>query len=80
MIRHPQLTPQLKEADMGINTQSDQAANLTIGPTDKGMVRFFVETDTHAIPMDFTTQETEEIIDELRAAVKIAKTHQAGDT
>ncbi|MDD9841131.1 MAG: DUF6324 family protein [Alphaproteobacteria bacterium] len=63
---------------MGINTQSELAANLTIGPTDQGMVRFFVETDKHAIPMDFTTQETEEIIEELTAALKIAKTHQTG--
>ncbi|MCB2117555.1 MAG: hypothetical protein KDE00_15000, partial [Rhodobacteraceae bacterium] len=31
------------EAAMGINTESDIAANLQIGPTDAGMVRIYVE-------------------------------------
>ena len=30
---------------MGINKQSEIAANLQIGPTDQGMVRLFIETD-----------------------------------
>lgn len=57
---------------MGIDKQSDQSANLQIGPTSLGMVRLFVEQDGVEIPMDFTPEEAEEIADELRAAAAIA--------
>ena len=30
---------------MGINRESDVAANLQIGPTSLGMVRLYIETD-----------------------------------
>ncbi len=58
---------------MGINTESDIAANLQIGPTDKGMVRLFVEADGIEIPMDFDPEEAEEIADEIRAAAQAAR-------
>ena len=58
---------------MGINDESDIAANLQIGPTDKGMVRIFVEGDGIEIPMDFDPSEAEEIADEIRAAAIAAR-------
>jgi hypothetical protein len=57
----------------GINKQSDEAASLQIGPTDQGMIRIFVSTDTMEIPMDFSAEETQEIIEELQAAMAMAK-------
>ncbi len=57
---------------MGIDKQSEQSANLQIGPTSLGMVRLFVEQDGVEIPMDFTPEEAEEIADELRAAAAMA--------
>lgn len=53
---------------MGIDKQSEQSANLQIGPTTLGMVRIYVEQDGIEIPMDFSPDEAEEIADELRAA------------
>jgi hypothetical protein len=54
---------------MGINTERDIEANLQIGPTDQGMVRLFIETDTGIeIPMDFTPEEALEIAEEITAA------------
>ena len=53
---------------MGINTERDIAANLQIGPTDRGMVRLFIEADGIEIPMDFDPDEAEEIAEEIRAA------------
>ena len=58
---------------MGINDESDIAANLQIGPTDKGMVRLFIEGDGIEIPMDFDPSEAEEIADEIRAAAAAAR-------
>jgi hypothetical protein len=58
---------------MGINTESDIVANLQIGPTDKGMVRIFVEADNAEIPMDFDPDEAEEIAQEIIAAAKQAR-------
>lgn len=57
---------------MGINSERDIEANLQIGPTDKGMVRIFVEAQGTEIPMDFEPEEAEEIADEIRAAAKAA--------
>lgn len=56
----------------GINRQSDDSASLQIGPTNEGMVRLYVTSDTVDLPMDFTPDEAREIADELLAAAKIA--------
>lgn len=53
---------------MGINDESDVAANMQIGPTDQGMVRIFIEADGIEVPMDFEPDEALEIADEIRAA------------
>ncbi len=58
---------------MGINTPSDIAAELSIGPTDQGMVRIFITTDKFELPMDFTPQEAEEIANELMATIAMVK-------
>ncbi|WP_223422844.1 DUF6324 family protein [Tateyamaria pelophila] len=57
---------------MGINNERDIEANLQIGPTDKGMVRIFVEAKGVEIPMDFEPEEAEEIAEEILAAAKAA--------
>jgi hypothetical protein len=58
---------------MGINTERDIAANLQIGPTDRGMVRLFIEAQGVEIPMDFEPEEAEEIAQEILSAAKAAK-------
>ncbi|SLN46254.1 DUF6324 family protein [Roseisalinus antarcticus] len=59
---------------MGIDTESDIEANIQIGPTDKGMVRIFVEAAGGLeIPMDFDPEEAEEIAEEIQAAAKAAR-------
>lgn len=58
---------------MSINTQSDIAANLQIGPTDQGMVRIYVEGDGVDLPLDFDPEEAEEIAEELLAAAEAAR-------
>ncbi len=58
---------------MGINTESDVAANLQIGPTDLGMVRLFIDTGSMEIPLDFEPEEAEEIAEELRVAAARAR-------
>ncbi len=58
---------------MSINTERDIEANLQIGPTDRGMVRLFIEADGLEIPMDFTPEEAEEIAEEIRAAAQAAR-------
>ncbi len=64
---------------MGINTERDIEANLQIGPTDKGMVRLFVEADGIEIPMDFTAEEAFEIAEEITAAAnRISGARQGG--
>ena len=55
---------------MGINSESDIEANLQIGPTDKGMVRLYVEGNGIEIPMDFTPEEALEIAEEITAAAQ----------
>ena len=37
---------------MSINSQSDIAANLQIGPTDQGMVRIYVEAEGIDLPAE----------------------------
>ncbi|MGB7243608.1 MAG: DUF6324 family protein [Sulfitobacter sp.] len=58
---------------MGIDTERDIEANLQIGPTDKGMVRIFVEAAGTEIPMDFTPDDAIEIADEIIAAANRAR-------
>jgi hypothetical protein len=58
---------------MGINSERDIEANLQIGPTDRGMVRLFIEGNGIEIPMDFDPEEAEEIADEIRAAAQAAR-------
>ena len=58
---------------MGIDSESEIAANLQIGPTTDGMVRLYIETDTVEIPLDFEPDEALEIAEELRAAAERVK-------
>lgn len=63
---------------MSIDTERDIEANLQIGPTDKGMVRIYVEANGAEIPMDFSPDDAEEIAEEILAAANRARTMQAG--
>ncbi|MEZ5686649.1 MAG: DUF6324 family protein [Paracoccaceae bacterium] len=63
---------------MGINKESEIAANLQIGPTDHGMVRIYVEGDGVDLPLDFDPEEAEEIAEELMAAAEVARQMAAG--
>ncbi|WP_295316231.1 DUF6324 family protein [Roseobacter sp.] len=44
-----------------------------MGPTDKGMVRIYVEADGVEIPMDFTPDDALEIAEEISAAAARAR-------
>lgn len=63
----------VKGKTMGINKQSDIAANLQIGPTSQGMVRIYIEGEGIDLPLDFDPEEAEEIADEIRAAASRAR-------
>lgn len=64
---------------MGIDKQSDIAANIQIGPTDHGMVRIYVEAEGGVeLPLDFDPDEAEEIAEELRAAAEAARAIGSG--
>lgn len=64
---------------MGINSERNVEANLQIGPTDRGMVRIYVEAAGGVeIPMDFEPEEAEEIAEELKAAIAAAKRMKGG--
>lgn len=63
---------------MGIDKQSDTAANLQIGPTNQGMVRIYIEGDGVDLPLDFEPEEAEEIADELMAAAEAARAASQG--
>jgi hypothetical protein len=58
---------------MGINQESDIAANLQIGPTSLGMVRIYVEGNGVDLPLDFEPDEAVEIAEELLAAAEAAR-------
>ncbi len=59
---------------MGIDKQSDIAANIQIGPTDLGMVRIYIEAEGGIeLPLDFDPEEADEIAEELRAAAEAAR-------
>ena len=63
---------------MGINRESDVAANLQIGPTTLGMVRIYVEGEGIDLPLDFDPDEADEIAEEIRAAARQARQLAAG--
>jgi len=63
---------------MSINSESDIAANLQIGPTDRGMVRIYVEGEGVDLPLDFEPEEAEEIAEELLAAAEAAREMRSG--
>lgn len=63
---------------MGIDKQSEIAANLQIGPTTLGMVRIYVEAEGVDLPLDFDPDEAEEIAEELRAAAEAARQMGSG--
>ena len=66
---------------MGIDKQSDLAANIQIGPTDQGMVRIYIEAEGGIeLPLDFDPEEAEEIAEELRAAATAARAMAKGST
>jgi len=58
---------------MGIDKESDIAANLQIGPTNQGMVRIYIEGSGVDLPLDFDPEEAEEIAEEIRAAATRAR-------
>lgn len=58
---------------MSINSQSDIAANLQVGPTDQGMVRIYLQADGVDLPLDFDPEEATEIAEELLAAAEAAR-------
>jgi hypothetical protein len=58
---------------MGINKESELAANLQIGPTTMGMVRIYIEAEGIDLPLDFDPEEAEEIAEEIRAAAARAR-------
>jgi hypothetical protein len=67
-----------RNGPVGINRESDVAANLQIGPTSLGMVRLYIETVTVELPLDFEPEEAEEIAEELRAAAEKARATRKG--
>jgi Family of unknown function (DUF6324) len=58
---------------MSINSDSDMAANLQIGPTSKGMVRIYIEAEGVDLPLDFEPEEALEIAEELRVAAEAVR-------
>lgn len=58
---------------MSINSQSNIAANLQVGPTDQGMVRIYLEAEGIDLPLDFDPDEAIEIAEELLAAAEAAR-------
>ncbi|MFV0299316.1 MAG: DUF6324 family protein [Paracoccus sp. (in: a-proteobacteria)] len=58
---------------MGINSESNIAANLQIGPTDRGMVRIYIEAEGIDLPLDFDADEASEIAEELLAAAEAVR-------
>lgn len=58
---------------MGIDRESDVAADLQVAPTSLGMVRIHVASEGVEIPMDFEPAEAREIAEELMAAAEAAE-------
>ncbi|MEM6648869.1 MAG: DUF6324 family protein [Pseudomonadota bacterium] len=57
---------------MGLNTPSNDGADLVIGPTDQGMVRIYISSPTVDLPLDFAPEDAEAIAEDLMAAAKTA--------
>ncbi|MEM7739772.1 MAG: DUF6324 family protein [Pseudomonadota bacterium] len=58
---------------MGLNTNSDIAADLQVGATDGGMVRIYIRGSGVDLPLDFEPDDAESIADELRTAAAMAR-------
>ena len=58
---------------MGLNTPSEEAADLQVGPTDEGMVRIYIRGNTVDLPLDFDPDDAEAIAEELQAAAAAAR-------
>jgi hypothetical protein len=58
---------------MGIDSESDVAADLRIGPTTSGMVRIYIAGEGVDLPLDFDPDEAEEIAAELTGAAERAR-------
>ena len=58
---------------MGINTPSEEGADLQIGATDKGMVRLYIFSQAIDLPMDFSPDDAEAIAEELISAAQAAR-------
>ena len=58
---------------MGINSESNLAASIQIGPTTLGMVRIYIVGDGVDLPLDFDPEEAEDIAEELKAAAAMAR-------
>ena len=54
---------------MGINTPSEIIADLSIGPTDQGMVRIYITSEEIDLPMDFGIPSTLMVFAALIAAM-----------
>ena len=64
---------------MGIDKQSDIAANIQIGPTSLGRVRIYIEAEGGVdLPLDFDPEEADEIAEELRVAAVAARAMASG--
>ncbi len=51
----------------------DQGADLQIGPTDQGMVRFIISHAQGVLNLDFEPDEAREISEEILASAKRAE-------
>lgn len=58
---------------MGIDRESNIAADLQIGPTSLGMVRIYVAGNGFELPLDFEPDEALEIAEEIRLAAERAR-------
>ena len=58
---------------MGLNTPSEVAADLQVGPTDAGMVRIYIVGQEVDLPLDFDPEDAEAIAEELMTAAKAAR-------
>lgn len=58
---------------VGLNTPSDQAADLQVGPTENGMVRIYISGEKVDLPLDFPPDDAEAIAEELLAAATAAR-------
>ena len=62
-----------KSLKKNINKQTETVADLQIGPTNQGMVRIYITSNSIDIPMDFSPEEARSIADELNASAVLAE-------